>query len=98
MHGVNVCFSCVCVSSVGTNCTKCKKTAVAIARTKDPFCKSVRCMVTDSYLDAFVCAFFRECFHSYFVHRFRATFGKARLFTTGEKVGRLIVLCFLCIF
>ena len=22
----------------------------------------------------------------YFVHRFRATFGKARLFTTGEKV------------
>jgi cytoplasmic tRNA 2-thiolation protein 2 len=28
----------------------------------------------------------RECFNAYFVHRFRATFGKVRLFTEGEKV------------
>ena len=29
---------------------------------------------------------YRECFNAYFVHRFRATFGKVRLFTEGEKV------------
>ena len=34
-------------------------------------------------MKCFVC---RECFNAYFVHRFRATFGKVRLFTEGEKV------------
>ena len=47
-----------------------------------------------------VCAC-RECFNAYFIHRFRATFGKVRLFTEGEKVtnklyciGKIRILCF----
>ena len=32
----------------------------------------------------------RECFNTYFVHRFRATFGKVRLFTAGEKVYTVV--------
>ena len=31
-------------------------------------------------------AFYRDCFLTYFTHRFRATIGKARLIRDGDKV------------
>ena len=29
----------------------------------------------------------RECFYTYFAHRFRAMFGKSKLVRSGDKVG-----------
>ena len=35
----------------------------------------------------------RECFRAYFTHRFRATFGRAKIVRQGEKVVILSLLC-----
>ena len=35
-----------------------------------------------------MCVFIiRDCYDAYFTHRFRATFGKARIVRQGEKVS-----------
>ena len=40
--------------------------------------------------------FCRDCFLTYFTHRFRATIGKARLIRDGDKVQLCLLVVFVC--
>ena len=64
-------------------CVKCGEKAVTVARAKDSFCRSV--LRLTMYIMDFICPT-RECFRAYFTHRFRATFGRAKIVRQGEKV------------